>query len=161
MKLITTGLASVLLAAGVAGSVAAYRSQSVQDVSVPTVRTTHAADPAASVAAEPRQHRTRWAPCPKGSKLEKGTCVTDVVHTVVVPAPAAPAPSPAAPAVPVVVRGSGGQPGGGEDGGRDDAGPGDDSPGDDGPGDDSPGDDHGHDQDGPGDDDSEDGSDDD
>ena len=29
----------------------------------------------------------RWAPCPQGSTLEDGTCVTDVVRTVVLPAP--------------------------------------------------------------------------
>ncbi|HWJ82968.1 MAG TPA: hypothetical protein VNS55_12090 [Nocardioides sp.] len=117
MKLITTGVATVALAAGVAGSVAAYRTQSAQDVAVttPTSTSTDAAQP---VASDPPRRKVRWAPCPDGSKLEKGVCVTDVVRTVVVPAPAAPAPAPAP--VPVAAN-AGTSAGEGDDGGRDDS----------------------------------------
>ena len=85
MKLITAGLTSVILAAGGAGSVQAYRVT---------------AEPAEEVvsATPPRaKQRTvvQWAPCEAPSRLDNGTCVTDVVRTVVRPAP--PAESPEAP----------------------------------------------------------------
>lgn len=100
MKTLTAGVVSALLAAGTAGSVAAYRSQAGVDV---VTRPAAQETPEAPVTAhgQPRQ-RMRWAPCPAGSVLERGTCVTDVVRTVVLPS--TPQPAPASPAG--AVRGS-------------------------------------------------------
>lgn len=95
MKLHLAGVMSAALVTGLAGSVAAYRAQVAEDVSVaePTV---------VSSSSQPTEHRTRfrWAPCPQGSQLEAGVCVTDVVRTVVVPA--APVSVPAPGTAPVV-----------------------------------------------------------
>ncbi|MBS2938440.1 hypothetical protein KDN32_11865 [Nocardioides sp. J2M5] len=100
MKILTAGVVSALLAAGTAGSVAAYRSQAGVDVVTrPAAQETPGAP--ATTDAQPRQ-RVRWAPCPAGSVLERGTCVTDVVRTVVLPS--TPQPAPASPAG--AVRGS-------------------------------------------------------
>ena len=83
MKIITAGFTSALLAVGVAGSVAAYRTQAATpDVSPASQETAEV-----STATTPAKPKVRWAPCPEGSSLEKGTCVTDVVHTIVLPAP--------------------------------------------------------------------------
>lgn len=82
MNLISAGLTSAILAAGLAGSVAAYRGQATRasEVVVP-VR-----------ASEPRTV-VQWAPCQAPSRLENGVCVTDVVRTVVRPAPSAAGPT--------------------------------------------------------------------
>jgi hypothetical protein len=85
MKIISAGVLSAILVAGVAGSFAAYRSQTAQDVSVE--RPAAVSAPAAPVAqAVHPGTKFRWAPCPKGSTLVRRACVTDVVRTVVVPA---------------------------------------------------------------------------
>ena len=72
MKLITTGLLSAILVAGLAGSVAAYRSQTGQDVSVEQPSAGQSPLP---LTAETPRPRIRWAPCDEGSRLEKGVCV--------------------------------------------------------------------------------------
>lgn len=110
MKLITAGVTSVtsvMLAAGIAGSVAAYRTQAGAPETIrPTAPTAPAAPAASRHGAGATHHqqrpRVRWAPCPAGSTLEQGTCVTDVVRTVVLSAPsrtAAPVPTPPTAAV--------------------------------------------------------------
>jgi hypothetical protein len=75
MNLISAGITSAILAAGVVGSVAAYRNQAAPASEVVPVR--------------PAAQRTvvQWAPCQPPSRLENGVCVTDVVRTVVRPAP--------------------------------------------------------------------------
>jgi len=91
MKLLTAGLTSTILATGLVGSVAAYRSQvgQAETVERPTqVQTARAAG------SEPPRTIVRWAPCPGTSRLEKGVCVTDVTRTVVVPAVSAAGPAP-------------------------------------------------------------------
>jgi hypothetical protein len=82
MKLITAGVTSAVLVAGLAGSVAAYRSQTggLEPEPRPVAQQSDA-----SLEAEPQQPEVRWAPCPDGSRLERGACVTDVLRTVVVP----------------------------------------------------------------------------
>lgn len=87
MKLITAGLTSAILATGLVGSVAAYRSQvgEIESVERPT-----AAPSSASAGAEQPRTKVRWAPCHDGSRLEKGACVTDVIRSVVIPTPAQP-----------------------------------------------------------------------
>jgi hypothetical protein len=79
MNLITAGLTTVILAAGVAGSVQGYRVKA------------EAAGEAVSASAPTPKPRTivQWEPCKPPSRLENDTCVTDVVRTVVRPAPAA------------------------------------------------------------------------
>lgn len=84
MKIISAGLLSAILVAGVAGSFAAYRSQTAQDVTVQS--SAAAAAPAPVAQAVHPGTKFRWAPCPKGSRLVHRACVTDVVKTVVVPA---------------------------------------------------------------------------
>ena len=92
MKIITAGVTSAMLAAGVAGSVAAYRTQAASaDVTRPAAEVTSgdSAGRTPRTAGDPDPSPVRWAPCPAGSTLEEGTCVTEVVHTVVL-APASP-----------------------------------------------------------------------
>jgi len=81
MNLISAGVTSAILAAGLAGSVAAYRGQAARAGEVVPVKFS---EPAAVV---------KWAPCQAPSQLEDGVCVTDVVRTVVRPAPPAPPPT--------------------------------------------------------------------
>ncbi len=103
MKTLTAGVTSAMLAVGIAGSVAAYRTQAATgDVTRPAAQET---SQDASPATTPRggKPEVEWAPCAEGSILEKGACVTDVVHTVVLPAPASsvrPDPAPQAIATP-------------------------------------------------------------
>lgn len=77
MNLISAGLTLAILGAGVAGSVQTYRAK---------------AEPAAKLVAATRPAKPRtvvqWAPCRPPSRLENATCVTEVVRTVVRPAPA-------------------------------------------------------------------------
>ena len=80
MKLLTAGLTSTILATGLVGSVAAYRSQvgQAETVERPTqVQTARAAG------SEPPRTIVRWAPCPGTSRLEKGVCVTDVTLSLI------------------------------------------------------------------------------
>ena len=91
MRSHSVGIVSVFLAIGLAGSAAAYRAASVD-----TGDTRPKAAAAAPRAKAPAQvvrpgSRFRWAPCAAGAHLEHGVCVTEVVRTVVVPAPPAPA----------------------------------------------------------------------
>lgn len=147
MKLFTTALTSTILAAGVVGSVAAYRTQ-VEDVGSVEGATTSAQPTRSPARADPRVV-VRWAPCPDGSRLEKGVCVSDVVRTVVIPTAPAPS-SPPAPA-PTSTR---------SDRGDDDAGWGDDADDDTDEDDDGDEDDDDGDNDGDEDDDDADGEDD-
>lgn len=100
MNPVTSLVLSAALLVGGAGGVAAFQHAARPDL--PTSASASAAEtadpaPAAATAtpqpARRAQHRprVRWAPCPDGSSLEDGVCVTDVVRTVTVPAPAAPA----------------------------------------------------------------------
>ncbi len=75
------------LAAGVTG-VMAYGALAP---SAPTPASSPAAVATASPGSAPAAHHplVRYRPCPKGSRVEDGVCVTRLVHTVVVPAPAA------------------------------------------------------------------------
>jgi hypothetical protein len=91
MKLITAGLTSTVLAIGLVGSLAAYRSQVGE---IESVERSTAGPPRVGGGVEQPRTEVRWAPCRDGSRLERGVCVTDVVRTVVLPAPApSPAPS--------------------------------------------------------------------
>lgn len=83
MKLIYAGVTSAVIAAGLVGSVAAYRSQTE-----PVTKTVSVQQP------KPRAV-VQWAPCKAPSKLEDGVCITDEVRTVMRPAP--PVSAPAAP----------------------------------------------------------------
>ena len=87
MKIITAGVTSALLAAGVAGSVAAYRTQAAPADLVNRPAAREATVSATRTAQDRARPQVRWAPCPLGSTLEKGTCVTHVVRTVVLPVP--------------------------------------------------------------------------
>jgi hypothetical protein len=84
MKILTAGVLSAILVAGIAGAFAGYRSQTNQDL--PSQRPVAVAATHVAKAAHHQRPRVRWAPCRKGSKLEGRVCVTDVVKTVVVPA---------------------------------------------------------------------------
>jgi hypothetical protein len=133
MNRLSAGILSAAALAGLGGSTVAYAWASAGN-DAPTV-----ARPAARDQARPSvQHSTqkapvRWAPCVAPAHLEQGVCVTDVVHTIVVPAPAAPsAPAvPAAPGTPAAVARTG-APATAAAEPRDDAGdePGDDRAGD-------------------------------
>jgi len=93
MKLITAGVTSAILVVGLAGSVAAYRTQVGE--AEPVARPTAVRSVQKSPSEQPST--VRWAPCPDRARLERGVCVTDVVRTVVVPhsAPAqVPSPGP-------------------------------------------------------------------
>jgi hypothetical protein len=146
MKLITAGVTSAVLVAGLAGSVAAYRSQTggLEPEPRPVAEQSDA-----SLEAEPQQPEVRWAPCPGASRLERGACVTDVVRTVVVPG-----------ADRSREDESGDDELGDDDSGRDDAEHGDDDHGDDDHGDDDHGDDDDHEDDDDHDDDHDEGDDD-
>ena len=99
MNRLSAGILSAAALAGLGGSTVAYAWASAGNdapaVARPAVQ--DRARPAAQHA--PRKAPVRWAPCVPPARLEQGVCVTDVVHTVVVPAPAAP-PAPAVPASP-------------------------------------------------------------
>lgn len=84
MKILTAGVLSAILVAGIAGAFAGYRSQTNQELA--SQRPAAVAAAPVSKAAHHQRPRVRWAPCPKGSRLHGRACVTDVVKTVVVPA---------------------------------------------------------------------------
>lgn len=99
MNRLSAGILSAAALAGLGGSTVAYAWASAGN-DAPAVARPAAQDkgrPAAQHA--PRKAPVRWAPCVPPAHLEQGVCVTDVVHTVVVPAPASP-PAPAVPAAP-------------------------------------------------------------
>ena len=89
MKIITAGVTSAMLAAGLVGSVAAYRTQAdPADVMRPAAEATAAetAEEAPEAAKRPRP-RCAGSPVPRAAPCERGTCVTDVVRTVVLAGP--------------------------------------------------------------------------
>lgn len=83
MKL-THSVLSLTLAAGLAGSVAAYRATSGDVAPTPPAPAAQSSPPARQVVVPGT--RFGWAPCQPGSHLEHGTCVVEVVRTVVLPA---------------------------------------------------------------------------
>lgn len=83
MKL-THSVLSLTLAAGLAGSVAAYRATSGDVAPAPPAPAAQSSPPARQVVVPGT--RFGWAPCQPGSHLEHGTCVVEVVRTVVLPA---------------------------------------------------------------------------
>jgi len=99
MNPVSSLVLSLALLLGAAGGVYAYDSAAHSTPGHPAVSAASVATPdtaAADQASRARRgakHRTvvRWAPCPDGTRLEAGVCVTDVVRTVTLPAPVAPA----------------------------------------------------------------------
>lgn len=95
MNPVSTLVLALALLFGGAGAVFAFESAAQPDPPRSTVATV--TDSAAATSAGPaarsarRHHRptVRWAPCPAGSTLVEDACVTDVVKTVTLPAPAA------------------------------------------------------------------------
>ena len=95
MKRLSAGILSAAALAGLAGSTAAYAWSSGADTP-PTMSPQRPAEhPHAPVVRSGAP--IRWAPCVAPAHLEQGVCVTDVVRTVVVPAP-----TPATPVAPPV-----------------------------------------------------------
>lgn len=132
MNRLSAGILSAAALAGLGGSTVAYAWASAGN-DAPAVARPAAHDKARPSAQHaPRKAPVRWAPCVPPAHLEQGVCVTDVVHTVVVPAPASPsAPAvPAAPGTPASVARTGAAPATataepGDDAGDDGAGDGD------------------------------------
>ena len=96
MNPVTTVVLSVALLLGAAGAVFAYDSGAHSmraNAAVSRAAATATADAVRPARHRGGHHRTvvRWAPCPDGTALEDGVCVTDVVRTVTLPAAAAPA----------------------------------------------------------------------
>ncbi|MCB0895942.1 MAG: hypothetical protein KDB43_11310 [Nocardioidaceae bacterium] len=95
-------LVAAVLSVGLLGGTLAYQAASSSDgpasSSTASTASTAAAAPAARAAASERVRHlrpiVRWAPCKPPARLQGKACVTEEVHTVVVPAPAA-APAPA------------------------------------------------------------------
>lgn len=90
-KTISALLMSAALVAGVFGATTAYRSAAATGSPTGPVTASAAIAKAHAPQVVRPGTRFRWAPCPDGSQLEGRVCVTDVVRTVVIPAPAAPA----------------------------------------------------------------------
>ena len=100
MKRLSVGILSAAALAGLAGSTVAYGWGSSSAGTTAAVSSSRSAERPHAQVVRPGTH-FRWAPCVAPAHLEHGVCVTDVVRTVVVPAPAAPAAAtPAAPAAP-------------------------------------------------------------
>lgn len=132
MKILSALLLALALVAGVTGSAMAYRHASAPTALVAAPAPKAGAHRPAAQVVRPGT-RFKWAPCPAGSRLEGRACVTDVVRTVVIPAPAAPVVARTAPVAapaaahavahaPVAHGDDGGGGGGGEhgdDGGED------------------------------------------
>lgn len=89
MKL-THSVLSLSLAAGLVGSVAAYRATAGEVEPEPASATPSAVSTAPARQLVVAGTTFAWAPCEPGARLERGTCVTDVVRTVVVPAAVVP-----------------------------------------------------------------------
>lgn len=87
---ITHSVLSLALVAGLAGSVAAYRAAAGDVEPAPAPPTAVSAAPAQQL--EVPGTKFTWAPCTPGARLEGGTCVVEVVRTVVVPASVTPPP---------------------------------------------------------------------
>lgn len=97
MKRLSVGILSAAALAGLAGSTVAYGWGSSDAGTPAPVSSPRSSEGQHAQVVRPATH-FRWAPCVAPAHLEHGVCVTDVVRTVVVPAPAAPAPAvPAAP----------------------------------------------------------------
>ena len=97
MKRLSVGILSAAALAGLAGSTVAYGWGSSSAGTTAAVSSSRSAERPHAQVVRPGTH-FRWAPCVAPAHLEHGVCVTDVVRTVVVPAPAAPAAAtPAAP----------------------------------------------------------------
>ncbi|WP_299929594.1 hypothetical protein [uncultured Nocardioides sp.] len=83
MRIFTVAVLSAAVAAGTGGAVVAY------DLATPPVRsadeTTTPTQPANEF--QRRATRPRFAPCRPPAKLERGTCVTNEVRTVLLPSP--------------------------------------------------------------------------
>jgi hypothetical protein len=116
MKPLSLLICSTVLAAGVLGGATAYRLAAEPSAGAATAAT---AGPSAAHVGTANRVRTRFAPCPAGSRPDGEVCVVHVVKTVTRPAavglavpapPAAPAPRQAGPTAA----------GGGEDDGDDD-----------------------------------------
>lgn len=99
MNPVTSLILSFALLIGGAGAVFAFESAANLGSALPAA-SAQAAPTTSATAGHVRpmgghgnRHRTvvRWAPCANGTRLENGVCVTDVVRTVTLPAPAAPA----------------------------------------------------------------------
>lgn len=97
MKILSSLILSAALVAGVTGATLAYRHTSEPAALVAVDATSSVKPRPAAQVVRPGTH-FRWAACPSGSRLDKGHCVTDVVRTVVIPAPAAPVVAQPAPA---------------------------------------------------------------
>jgi hypothetical protein len=99
MNPVTSLILSVALLLGGAGAVFAFESAANLGSAQPAVSAEVAPAPTATAGhVRPtghhgNRHRTvvRWAHCGNGARLENGVCVTDVVRTLILPAPAAPA----------------------------------------------------------------------
>src|SRR4051794_14670069 len=93
MNRISTLVLALALLFGSAGAVLAF--QSAAGPGLPAASSTAAPStpaatprPVARSGRHPARPRARWAPCPSGTTLVEGACVTDVVRTVTLPAPA-------------------------------------------------------------------------
>jgi hypothetical protein len=100
MNPVTSLVLSFALVLGGAGAVFAFDRGAHPGETHAVVAPPLAASGATANAARPAGHHharhhtvTRWAPCRTGSRLEDGVCVTDVVRTVTLPAPAVAAPA--------------------------------------------------------------------
>ena len=85
MRILAVAVLSAAVAAGTGGAVVAY------DLATPSAQSAEqATTPIPSANQNPRRAtRPRFAPCTPPAKLERGTCVTDKVRTMVLPAPRA------------------------------------------------------------------------
>jgi hypothetical protein len=98
MNPVTSLILSFALLIGGAGAVIAFESAANLGNAAPAASaqaapaTTAATGHARAAGHRGNRHRTvvHWAPCSNGARLEAGVCVTDVVRTVTLPAPAAP-----------------------------------------------------------------------
>lgn len=95
MRPITALLTATVLAVGLGGGAAAYRMASVPaETTRAAAVTVPRAEPAPAATPAPirKATRFRWAPCKPPAVRQGRACVTEVVRTVVLAAPAAPAP---------------------------------------------------------------------
>jgi len=97
MKTTSALIAVAAAAAGTVGAAWAY-DEAAPPVGNPTVSSVD------TTVTKPVAQRPRlvWAPCRPPAELRQGECVTDVVHTVLLPAPPAPS-TPAPPLQPTPV----------------------------------------------------------
>lgn len=95
MKLVSTLVLSLALLLGGLGAVFAFESAARSEAPSSVAATAESSSTTAAATPAARQgrrhhHRSvvRWAPCPAGTTLVESACVTDVVKTVTLPAPA-------------------------------------------------------------------------